>query len=46
MRGGFLGLAFGVGFLVCVGAAADTLSGRVVRTAGNAGGEGRGYGQR
>jgi endonuclease YncB( thermonuclease family) len=31
VRGGFLGLVVGVGFLVCVGAAADTLSGRVVR---------------
>ena len=31
MRVGFLGLVVGVGFLVCVGAAADTLSGRVVR---------------
>jgi len=31
VRGGLLGLVVGVGFLVCVGAAADTLSGRVVR---------------
>jgi len=31
VRGGFLGLVVGVGFLVCLGAAADTLSGRVVR---------------
>ena len=31
MRVGFLGLLLWLGFLVCVGATADTLSGRVVR---------------
>ncbi|MGA7981097.1 MAG: hypothetical protein WCA32_12865, partial [Chromatiaceae bacterium] len=32
VRVGFLWLVLGVGLLVCVGAAADTMAGRVVRT--------------